>query len=93
MRGGPATRPCRCSTTSPSTRPSCAAGPGLNFSTRIGINSGEVVAGAIGAEGEGDYTAIGHTVGLAQRMEALAEPGKRLPDREHRRARRTASSS
>ena len=25
---------------------------------------------------QGDYTAIGHTVGLAQRMEALAEPGK-----------------
>ena len=50
---------------------------GLNFSVRIGINSGEVVAGAIG-DGllEGDYTAIGHTVGLAQRMEALAEPGK-----------------
>jgi class 3 adenylate cyclase/tetratricopeptide (TPR) repeat protein len=46
---------------------------GLNFSTRIGINSGEVVAGAIG---EGSYTAIGHTVGLAQRMEALAEPSK-----------------
>ena len=49
---------------------------GLNFSTRIGINSGEVVAGAIGGGGDGDYTAIGHTVGLAQRMEALAEPGK-----------------
>src|SRR6185295_6718959 len=49
--------------------------PGLNFSTRIGANSGEVVAGAIGADGEGEYTAIGHTVGLAQRMEALAEPG------------------
>jgi predicted ATPase/class 3 adenylate cyclase len=48
----------------------------LSFSARIGINSGEVVAGAIGAEGEADYTAIGHTVGLAQRMEALAEPGK-----------------
>ncbi|MGN6556501.1 MAG: adenylate/guanylate cyclase domain-containing protein, partial [Solirubrobacterales bacterium] len=48
---------------------------GLNFSTRIGINSGEVVAGAIGG-GDGSYTAIGHTVGLAQRMEALAEPGK-----------------
>src|SRR6478609_10358403 len=31
---------------------------GLNFSTRIGINSGEVVTGAIG---EGSYTAIGHT--------------------------------
>ncbi|HEX6665319.1 MAG TPA: adenylate/guanylate cyclase domain-containing protein [Solirubrobacterales bacterium] len=49
---------------------------GLNFSTRIGINSGEVVAGAIGEGGDGAYTAIGHTVGLAQRMEALAEPGK-----------------
>jgi adenylate cyclase len=49
---------------------------GLNFSTRIGINSGEVIAGAIGAEGDGGYTAVGHTVGLAQRMEALAEPGK-----------------
>jgi class 3 adenylate cyclase/tetratricopeptide (TPR) repeat protein len=46
---------------------------GLNFSTRIGINSGEVVAGEIGEDG---YTAVGHTVGLAQRMEALAEPGK-----------------
>lgn len=49
---------------------------GLNFSIRIGVNSGEVVAGAIGAGAESEYTAIGHTVGLAQRMEALAEPGK-----------------
>ncbi|HEV7769968.1 MAG TPA: adenylate/guanylate cyclase domain-containing protein [Solirubrobacterales bacterium] len=49
---------------------------GLNFSVRIGVNSGEVVAGAIGDAVGGDYTAIGHTVGLAQRMEALAEPGK-----------------
>jgi class 3 adenylate cyclase/tetratricopeptide (TPR) repeat protein len=51
-------------------------GQGLNFSARIGVNSGEVVAGAIGQGSDGDYTAIGHTVGLAQRMEALAEPGK-----------------
>jgi adenylate cyclase len=51
-------------------------GPGLNFSTRIGINSGEVVAGAIGSGADSEYTAIGHTVGLAQRMETLAEPGK-----------------
>ncbi|HEU5143421.1 MAG TPA: adenylate/guanylate cyclase domain-containing protein, partial [Solirubrobacterales bacterium] len=49
---------------------------GLSFSARIGINSGEVVAGAIGDAGDSEYTAIGHTVGLAQRMEALAEPGK-----------------
>jgi adenylate cyclase len=49
---------------------------GLNFSTRIGINSGEVIAGAIGDGSDGNYTAIGHTVGLAQRMESLAEPGR-----------------
>ena len=49
---------------------------GLNFSARIGINSGEVIAGEIGLGGDGGYTAVGHTVGLAQRMEALAEPGK-----------------
>jgi class 3 adenylate cyclase/tetratricopeptide (TPR) repeat protein len=49
---------------------------GLNFSARIGINSGEVIAGAIGRGSDSGYTAIGHTVGLAQRMEALAEPGK-----------------
>ena len=48
---------------------------GLNFLVRIGLNSGEVVVGAIGEDLEMDYTAIGHTVGLAQRMEALAEPG------------------
>lgn len=48
---------------------------GLNFSVRIGLNSGEVVVGAIGADLRVDYTALGHTVGLAQRMEAIAEPG------------------
>jgi class 3 adenylate cyclase/tetratricopeptide (TPR) repeat protein len=50
-------------------------GQGLNFSVRMGLNSGEVVVGAIGDDLQLDYTAIGHTVGLAQRMEALAEPG------------------
>jgi class 3 adenylate cyclase/tetratricopeptide (TPR) repeat protein len=47
---------------------------GLGFSTRMGINSGEVVVGAIGDDLRMDYTAQGHTVGLAQRMEALASP-------------------
>ena len=51
---------------------------GLNFSVRMGINSGEVVVGKIGDDLRMDYTAQGHTVGLAQRMEALAEPGKAL---------------
>jgi class 3 adenylate cyclase/tetratricopeptide (TPR) repeat protein len=49
---------------------------GLDFSVRIGLNSGEVVVGAIGDDLSLSYTAIGHTVGLAQRMEALAKPGK-----------------
>jgi class 3 adenylate cyclase/tetratricopeptide (TPR) repeat protein len=48
---------------------------GLDFSTRIGLNSGEVVVGKIGDDLRMDYTAQGHTVGLAARMEGLAEPG------------------
>jgi class 3 adenylate cyclase/tetratricopeptide (TPR) repeat protein len=49
---------------------------GLSFSVRMGINSGEVVVGAIGEDLRLEYTAVGHTVGLAQRMESLAEPGR-----------------
>ncbi len=49
---------------------------GLSLTTRIGVNSGEVVVGSIGDDLSLSYTALGHTVGLAQRMEALAEPGK-----------------
>jgi class 3 adenylate cyclase/tetratricopeptide (TPR) repeat protein len=51
---------------------------GLNFSVRMGLNSGEVVVGRIGDDLRMDYTAQGHTVGLAARMEQLAEPGKVL---------------
>jgi len=47
---------------------------GVGFSTRMGINSGEVVVGRIGDDLRMDYTAQGHAVGLAQRMESLAEP-------------------
>src|SRR5207253_11062708 len=49
---------------------------GLELSVRMGINSGEVVVGKIGDDLRMDYTAQGHCVGLAQRMEALAEAGK-----------------
>jgi class 3 adenylate cyclase len=45
---------------------------GVSLSTRIGINSGEVVVGKIGDDLRMDYTAQGHTVGLAQRVEACA---------------------
>src|SRR5256886_15655209 len=47
---------------------------GLNFTVRIGLNSGEVVVGTIGDDLRMDYTAQGHTVGLAQRMERLPDP-------------------
>ncbi|MBI1816890.1 MAG: AAA family ATPase [Deltaproteobacteria bacterium] len=48
--------------------------PGVNFSFRLGLNSGEVIVGKIGDDLRMDYTAQGHTVGLAQRMEQLAPP-------------------
>jgi class 3 adenylate cyclase/tetratricopeptide (TPR) repeat protein len=48
---------------------------GVAFATRMGINSGEVVVGKIGDDLRMDYTAQGHTVGLAQRVEQLADPG------------------
>jgi class 3 adenylate cyclase/tetratricopeptide (TPR) repeat protein len=47
---------------------------GVNFSTRIGLNSGNVVVGKIGDDLRMDYTAQGHTVGLASRMQELASP-------------------
>jgi class 3 adenylate cyclase/tetratricopeptide (TPR) repeat protein len=49
---------------------------GLNCSARIGINSGAVIVGKIGDDLRMDYTAQGHVVGLAARMEQIAEPGK-----------------
>jgi len=48
---------------------------GLSLATRLGLNSGEVVVGKIGDDLRMDYTAQGQTVGLAARMEQLAEPG------------------
>lgn len=48
---------------------------GVELSIRLGLNSGEVIVGEIGDEGQMGYTAIGHTVGLAQRMESLAPAG------------------
>ncbi|KRE33881.1 adenylyl cyclase [Mycobacterium sp. Soil538] len=47
---------------------------GVRLTLRVGLNSGEVIVGDIGS-GPGRYTAIGHAVGMAQRMEAAAAPG------------------
>jgi class 3 adenylate cyclase/tetratricopeptide (TPR) repeat protein len=45
-----------------------------NLSVRMGLHSGEVVVGRIGDDLRMDYTAQGHTVGLAARVERLADP-------------------
>jgi class 3 adenylate cyclase len=65
---------------------------GVAFAVRMGLNSGDVVVGRIGDDLRMDYTAIGHTVGLAQRMEQLAEPG-RIYLTAHTAGRWRASSS
>src|SRR5712671_4942074 len=47
---------------------------GVDLRLRVGLNSGQVIAGDIGSSALG-YTAIGEQVGLAQRMESVAPPG------------------
>ena len=49
---------------------------GLNLSIRAGLNTGEVIVGAIGDDLRMDYTAQGLTVHLAARMEQICEPGR-----------------
>ena len=46
----------------------------VTLQLRIGLNSGEVIAGEIGS-GALAYTAVGEQVGMAQRMESVAIPG------------------
>ncbi len=47
---------------------------GVELQLRVGLNSGQVIAGEIGS-GPFGYTAIGEQVGIAQRMESVAPPG------------------
>ena len=51
---------------------------GVDFSVRIGLNTGSVVVGAIGDDLRMDYTAIGDTTNMAARMESMADPGSIL---------------
>ncbi|OBH71235.1 cyclase [Mycobacterium mantenii] len=46
---------------------------GVDLRLRVGLNSGQVIAGEIGS-GPLGYTAIGEQVGMAQRMESVAPP-------------------
>jgi class 3 adenylate cyclase/tetratricopeptide (TPR) repeat protein len=49
---------------------------GVPFRMRIGVNSGEVLVGALRAGG--DYTAMGDVVNTASRLQTAAEPGQVL---------------
>ncbi len=46
----------------------------IELRLRVGLNSGQVIAGEIGSGALG-YGAIGEQVGMAQRMESVAPPG------------------
>jgi class 3 adenylate cyclase len=48
---------------------------GVDLRLRVGLNSGQVIAGEIGSGALG-YTTIGEQVGMAQRMESVAPPGE-----------------
>jgi adenylate cyclase len=47
---------------------------GIDLQVRVGLNSGQVIAGEVGATHLG-YTAIGEQVGMAERMQSVAPPG------------------
>ncbi|MDQ3434477.1 MAG: AAA family ATPase [Actinomycetota bacterium] len=51
------------------------ASEGVELAVRVGLHSGEVIVGTIGDEVQMDWAAIGHTTGVAKRMESLAAPG------------------
>ncbi|MDI6736702.1 MAG: adenylate/guanylate cyclase domain-containing protein [bacterium] len=48
----------------------------------VGITSGEVIVGNIGSEKRMEYTAVGARVNLAARLQALAEKGQILLDKD-----------
>jgi class 3 adenylate cyclase len=49
---------------------------GMDFVVRMGLDSGEVVVGRIGDDLRRDYTAQGRTVGVAARLQQVAEGGR-----------------
>ena len=49
---------------------------GVEFKTRIGLNSGPVIVGSIGDDLRMDYTAVGDTTNLAARIQQVANPGE-----------------
>jgi len=59
---------------------------GMAIAIRIGINTGEVVAGNMGSARRLDYTVIGSNVNLASRLESGARPGQILVSKATREA-------
>lgn len=63
-------------------------GSAVDLQARIGVHTGQVVVGTVGSDMKMDYTAIGDTTNLAQRLQAVADPGKVLiSDATHRLVR------
>jgi len=58
---------------------------GVRLSLRIGINTGEVVAGLLAGDVQTAYTVVGDAVNTAQRYEAAAPPGDVLVSASTRR--------
>jgi len=46
-----------------------------NFQMRVGINTGQVVVGAVGSAEHSEYLAVGDAVNLAARLQSAAQPG------------------
>ena len=64
---------------------------GVELRFGVGLNSGEVIAGCVGAERRLEYTVIGDTVNVAARVQALTRSvGKPVLITEATRARLTA---
>lgn len=58
---------------------------GFGLKLRIGLNSGMVLAGGVGANLRRDYSVMGDTVNTASRLEGAATPGSVLVSGEFRR--------
>ena len=64
------------------------AGGSIDLQVRIGVHTGPVVVGTVGSDLKMDYTAIGDTTNLAQRLQSVADPGMVLiSDATHRLVR------
>ena len=59
---------------------------GIPLRVKAGIATGEVIVGNIGSPNRMDYTAIGHTVNLASRLESIATSGEIIVDESTKRA-------